>query len=298
MSLPLTIIGGYLGSGKTTLLNHLLRHADGLRLAVLVNDFGDLAIDADLIEAEDDQMISIAGGCVCCSFGDDLTQALLDLSKLDPLPDHVLLETSGVALPGAIAASLIFTPDFQHDSTIVLTNAETIRTQASDTYVGDTIQRQLKDADLIVLNKTDLVEPDAVPALVQWMTETHPQAQTLTAQNGQLPLAVLLQSFLGRHGREAQASTHQPDLFASASFTPVRATDAEKLAEYLASEKLGLVRAKGFVTDLSDTLMSIQVVGRRWAVTPAPKDAKPGLVVIGNRDSLNAEAITKFLDEA
>jgi len=150
LSLPLTIVGGYLGSGKTTLLNHMLRHADGLRLAVLVNEFGDLPIDADLIEAEDGNMISIAGGCVCCSFGDDLSKALSDLAALDPAPDHVLLETSGVALPGAIAASLLFAPGYIHDGTVVLANAETIQTQAGDTYVGDTVQRQLLDADLIM----------------------------------------------------------------------------------------------------------------------------------------------------
>ena len=80
--LPVSVIGGYLGAGKTTLVNHLLRHANGRRLAVLVNEFGDLPIDADLIEAEEDGLISISGGCVCCSFGNDLIAALGDLAKM------------------------------------------------------------------------------------------------------------------------------------------------------------------------------------------------------------------------
>ena len=99
-ALPVTVIGGYLGAGKTTLVNHLLRHAEGRRLAVLVNEFGELPIDADLIEAEGDDLISISGGCVCCSFGSDLTAALLRLAALEPRPDHVVIEASGVAIPG------------------------------------------------------------------------------------------------------------------------------------------------------------------------------------------------------
>ena len=105
-TLPVTVIGGYLGAGKTTLVNHLLRHAQGLRIAVLVNEFGALPIDADLIETQDENIISIAGGCVCCSYGNDLILAMLDLAKLTPAPQHVLLEASGVAIPGAIASSV------------------------------------------------------------------------------------------------------------------------------------------------------------------------------------------------
>ena len=82
--LPVTLIGGYLGAGKTTLVNHLLHHADGRRLAVLVNEFGDLPIDADLIEARDGNLISIAGGCICCSFGSDLVAALLNIKQREP----------------------------------------------------------------------------------------------------------------------------------------------------------------------------------------------------------------------
>ena len=79
--LPITVVGGYLGAGKTTLINHLLRYSEGRRLAILVNEFGELSIDEDLIEAEEAGLISISGGCVCCSFGDDLTGALMDLQN-------------------------------------------------------------------------------------------------------------------------------------------------------------------------------------------------------------------------
>ena len=90
--LAVTVIGGYLGAGKTTLVNHLLRHANGAKLAVLVNEFGDLPIDADLIEGKSDNVISISGGCVCCSFGSDLIGALMDLPQVSSDIDHVLID--------------------------------------------------------------------------------------------------------------------------------------------------------------------------------------------------------------
>ena len=83
MSVPVTVIGGYLGAGKTTLVNRLLRQANGRRLAVLVNEFGALPIDADLIESQDDNIINIEGGCVCCSYGSDLIAGLRDLQTID-----------------------------------------------------------------------------------------------------------------------------------------------------------------------------------------------------------------------
>jgi len=87
--IPVIVIGGYLGAGKTTLLNHLLRHADGRKIAILVNEFGDLPIDADLIEAKDDEMIAISGGCICCSFGSDMTAALIKLPSW--IPHRIML---------------------------------------------------------------------------------------------------------------------------------------------------------------------------------------------------------------
>ena len=103
MTLPVTVIGGYLGAGKTTLVNQMLRQAGGVRIAVLVNEFGELPIDEDLIEAQDDDLISIAGGCICSSFGNDLIAALQQIAALQPCPDHIVIEASGVALPAAIA---------------------------------------------------------------------------------------------------------------------------------------------------------------------------------------------------
>ncbi|MEZ5857216.1 MAG: GTP-binding protein [Hyphomicrobiaceae bacterium] len=168
---PVTIVGGYLGAGKTTLVNQLLRQADGVRIAVLVNELGDISIDADLIEARDADMISVAGGCVCCSYGSDLMAALMDLSRRRPRFDHVVLETSGVALPGPVAASLTLLADYVNDGAVILADAVSVRRQAADRYLSDTIRQQLSGADLVVLNKTDLVDAATLQGLQAWLAE-------------------------------------------------------------------------------------------------------------------------------
>ena len=167
--LPVTVVGGYLGAGKTTLVNSLLRQANGRRLAVMVNEFGALPIDASLVEAADDRIVSLVGGCVCCSYGEDLVSSLAMLAALEPRPDHVLLEASGVAFPGAIAGMVGLLAGFALDGAVVLADAETVRGRAADRYIGSTVRRQLAQADLILLNKCDLAgDADAVET---WLGE-------------------------------------------------------------------------------------------------------------------------------
>ena len=113
--LPVTIISGYLGSGKTTLVNHLLRHSDGRRIVVLVNDFGELPIDADLIISADGDTINLANGCACCSMGGDLFNALVDVLDRSPPPQYLLIEASGVADPARIANIARAEPDLRLD---------------------------------------------------------------------------------------------------------------------------------------------------------------------------------------
>ena len=117
--LPVTVIGGYLGAGKTTLVNRLLRAADGLKLAVLVNDFGATPIDRDLIVSADGDTLEISGGCVCCSYGSDLMDTLMALPEQRPDIERVVLETSGVALPGMVASAVTLLPAYRIDGIVV-----------------------------------------------------------------------------------------------------------------------------------------------------------------------------------
>ena len=133
--IPFTILGGYLGSGKTTLLNHVLRHNEGRRLAVIVNDFGSVNIDAMLIQTRTSEMVALANGCVCCSISTGLAEALTVLSQRTPPPEHVIIEASGVADPirvGYFGSA----PPYRLDGVVVLADATAICDQASDKYVG------------------------------------------------------------------------------------------------------------------------------------------------------------------
>ena len=154
---PLTVVGGYLGAGKTTLINGMLRGANGRRLAILVNEFGALPIDEDLIIARSENLISIAGGCICCTFGDSLADALAGFARMDAPPDHVLVEASGVAIPSSIAATASLVSGMELHGTVVLADAQTIRARARDRFMGDTVRRQLADADIVVLTRSELV---------------------------------------------------------------------------------------------------------------------------------------------
>ncbi len=278
-------------------MNHLLRHADGLRLAVLVNEFGALPIDADLIEAQDETVIAIAGGCVCCSYGNDLTLALMDMARADPAPDHVILEASGVALPGAIAASVSLLQGYALDGIVTLCDAETVRERAADPYMGDTVARQISDADLLVLNKTDLVSTDERAAVEDWLRAGGEGAEIVTAVHGAVPPEALMRSVVGR--RRAPAVAHDMPLH-TLSIAMDRPVDAQALARALADPAAGLVRAKGFVTGADGEACILQIVGRRWEVTPAPApaatDAPRAVVLIGVATRMDEAALRRRID--
>jgi len=192
MPLSTIVLGGYLGAGKTTLLNHLLRHAQGRRIAVMVNDFGDIGIDADLIESTDGEVMNLSGGCICCSVGSDLVAALMTLPQRVPPPDLVLIETSGVALPGSVARGARLAPGIEIDAVVVLVDAETIRLRANDRHVGDTVMQQLAEADLLVLNKIDLVDKPALDATRHWLAGIAPHARLIESVEAGLPAELIL----------------------------------------------------------------------------------------------------------
>jgi len=281
---PVTIIGGYLGSGKTTLVNHLLRNANGKRLAILVNEFGELPIDADLIEAEDDDIISLTGGCVCCSYGNDLIMAMIEMAKMSPRPDHIVLEASGVALPGSIANSLSLLSDYRVDGIVVLADAESVQTRANDKYMGDTINRQLDDADIIILNKTDLVPEDAQKEIFHWLESKSKHASIIAAKNSAVPLQVVLDDFQWQPNGKSAKGVHQTGLFSTEFLEFSAPIDAEKWTRELIEQNPNILRAKGFVHNLNDEYVGIQVVGKRWEICPAPKNATSGVVVIKSNE--------------
>jgi G3E family GTPase len=187
--IPVTVLGGYLGAGKTTLVNHVLRESDGSRIAVLVNDFGALAIDADLIRSRDGDTIQLTNGCICCSLAAGFADAMFGIRALQDPPDRVLVEASGVSDPLAVA-QYAHLPGFRLDSVIVLADAETVRTKADDRFVGRHVREQLAHADLVLLNKVDLVDDERRRGVRVWLgaLTDAPVVETVEAR---VPTAVL-----------------------------------------------------------------------------------------------------------
>jgi G3E family GTPase len=300
--IPTLIVGGYLGAGKTTLVNHLLRHADGRRIAVMVNDFGELTIDADLIEGAEGSVLALAGGCVCCSFGSDLLGALQDVLQRQLPPDLILIETSGVALPAAVARSARLLPGLSIDGIVLMLDAETVRQRSADPYVGDLVRQQLLDADLLILNKTELCSPKALAELHAWLpTMSTPGTPVVPANQARVPPELVLGFHAGLStepdgatgdalARWAAQPIGQPtapasDRFVNELLELTAPLDPQQLLAALTAPDAGVVRAKGWLTDLTGQRHLLQQVGRRAELLPLAPDARPPgpdrLLVIG-----------------
>ncbi|WP_419910597.1 CobW family GTP-binding protein [Candidatus Poriferisodalis sp.] len=189
--LPMNVVGGYLGAGKTTLVNHVLRSSDE-RIAVIVNDFGEISIDEDLIVAADSDKLTLANGCICCTLADGFAAALMQIRSAGALPQRLLIEASGVADPIQIAA-YGHTPGLRLDAVVVMADAEQVRRQANDRWVADTVRMQLAAADLLVVNKIDLLDDaDKADDLCHWLAGLAAGATVVRASRAAVPIDVLL----------------------------------------------------------------------------------------------------------
>ena len=289
MAIPVTIVGGYLGAGKTSLINHVLTSDHGLRVAVLVNDFGAVNIDASLIADAAENTISLTNGCVCCAIQDDLGEALTAQTARASPPDHILIETSGVAEPARILTYASAWPGVRLDAIVTLVDVETICARAEDKFVGRVVRRQLAAADYLILNKLDLVPGEAARDVSEWLRGQAPAARQLEAQHGRVEAALLF----GRVDAGARASSVQPDWgtpahvrFHSAAFDVARPVDLETLVASLRTLPDSIHRLKGYVTDAKcGQRKLLQRVGSRHTIADAPRremqKGQDRLVVIG-----------------
>jgi G3E family GTPase len=312
--IQLTVIGGFLGAGKTTLLNRLLRDAGDRRLAVLVNDFGAINIDAELVQSRAGEIVSLKNGCICCGVGGDFIGELALLRDRTDPPAHVVVEASGVADPGAIVV-LGDLPGYRKDAAVVVADAETVRARAADAVTGRQIIGQLRAADLLVLNKTDLVDVGQLAQTRAWLREiAGPSKAIVETAFGDVPIDVVL----GLHaasGRPAVVESdhdsaghdghdHEPQQhpsFETWSWTGAEAISGTGLVEALRALPDGIVRAKGLLHLREDgaNRYVMQVVGRRFRIeADRPWGDEPPasqLVVIGLPGTVDADALEATL---
>lgn len=323
---PMVVVGGYLGVGKTTLLNRLLERADGLRVAVLVNDFGEINIDAALIRTRSSDLLQLENGCICCSIGGRLAEALAAVGARPDRPDLLVIEASGVSDPVRIAQVGMLDPALQLNAILVAVDAQDLDGQLCDPLVGDMVRRQIAGATALVLTKTDLASAAMIGKARQRLAEIAPHTMVLTAQRGEIPLAVFLDAVpLPRH---AQRPLRLPRALAdeggggggvwkrgvdgtaalaglagitSFSYTTHRHFDKQRLRLALRTLPVPLLRAKGIVRLRGQQpAQEIHVVGGRLRVADlgAAQVAGSAFVFIGRFDDGARQLLRTHLDRA
>ncbi len=335
--IPATIVTGFLGAGKTTLIRHLLETARGRRLALLVNEFGDVGVDGDVLRGcgadacGPGAVIELANGCICCTVADDFVPAVEMLLALDPPPEHIIIETSGLALPkplvkafdwpdvrrrltvdGVVAvvdAAAVAAGRFADDPAAVAAQRAADPTVDHDNPLEEVYEDQLMCADLIVLNKLDLVDDAARARVTDEIKAVVPRAKIVGAREGRLDAALVLglearaeDDLAARPSHHDADPDHDHDDFDSfvVALDPIAEPDAlmGRLAQVAAAHDV--LRIKGFVAVAGRPLrLLVQGVGARvsasydrpWA---AGEERRGHLVVIGQK-GLDAAAIRAAL---
>ena len=293
-STPILILTGFLGSGKTSLLNHLLANNQGLKIGVLINDFGDINIDAMLVSAQTDTALELSNGCICCQVDDEtVDDAISQLANRDRRLDYIIIEASGVADPRDLATMIrLKKSDYSHFDTLV-TVVDSLNFEKNN-QASPKALNNLAIADLVIVNKTDLVDPAKLKLVLKGVGLAAPKARVLPATHGRVDWRLLLNLDVKPSDQLKLAPTetddhdhHHPD-FRSVSFTTDRPFDPAKFEAWAGALEANIFRAKGIVffgLKGAEQKFIFQAVGLRFSLkldewredeTPATQ-----LVVIG-----------------
>ena len=207
--IPVSIITGFLGSGKTTLLNHILTQQQGLKIAVLVNEFGEIGIDNELILSSDDDVVEINNGCICCTINEDLVKTVRKILERKEKIDYLVVETTGIADPLSIAVTFLGTElrkKTRLDSIITVVDCDNFDAKTKEASVA--AQQQINYADIILLNKTDLVEPLKIAKIEDKIYKLRPNVRILRTVKADVALPLILSVGLFESDRYFQEEVH------------------------------------------------------------------------------------------
>jgi len=337
--IPATVITGFLGAGKTSLIQHLLANANGKRIALVINEFGDLGVDREILlgcgieGCEDGDVVELANGCICCTVADDFLPTMEMLLARSPQPDHIVIETSGLALPkplvkaftwpqvrsrltvdGVVAvvdAEATLAGRFAHDPDAVAEIRAADPALDHDSPLEELFEEQLGCADLVILNKTDLLDSEAAVAQVNKILAAHlrPAVKIVATAFGRLDPVVLLGLDAGaeddldsRHSHHDDDGVHDHDDFASFRVKRDAVGDVAAFTKTLArvAKAHDIYRMKGFVSVPGKAMRHViqGVGGRLQGYFDRPwRDDEPRrseIVVIGAKE-MDRQAITAAL---
>jgi len=299
--IPVTVIGGFLGAGKTTLVNHILSGDHGFRVAVLVNDFGAINIDAALITSTEGGLYSLSNGCVCCGLNQGFVEQLEELLAARADIDHIVIEASGVADPARIMDTVRysrFSSRLRADAIVVVVDAAGFDDAIA--AAPGLAEAQIGSADLLVLNKTDLVDRAGLDAWrARW---TFPDTRIVETTNALVPFDILFAGQISPRG-VASAFNAEPvhEQAVSAIWRCEGMVDLRRLQKVLAGLPTAVYRAKGFLRANDGRSFAAHLVGTRlsfeqMAKAPEGLDAENILVLIGFGERPPFESILAQLD--
>ncbi len=303
MTTPVLVVTGYLGAGKTTLINAMLADAGGRRIAAIVNDFGAINIDEELIRTAADSVVGLANGCVCCTLQGDLLRTLKLLLARDPAPDHIVIEASGIADPAGIVQALadpVLWRSARLDAVVCVVDAADVI--ATPSRRDDSLWRaQLAAASFIVLSKTSGMDEDEVAAFARSLSP-HGKPPVIDTERERLPIELLLDAGApsGRFAATETSAPHRQDRFAKLEWQSGGAISLRALQAVIAEFAPSLVRAKGILqlSEKPGQTHLLQLVGQRVTLEPLAGQHEAGcrLVLIGEAVRFDRQALAARLD--
>ncbi len=312
---PVTLLTGFLGAGKTTLLNRILKGEHGLRVGVLVNDFGAINIDAELVAGVEENTISLTNGCVCCEIRDDLVNSLEQLLTREEAVDYVILEASGIADSEGIVMTFL-NPRYEGllriDSITCIIDAVGIFADGDNERLNLLKLRQIGFADMVILNKTDLVGPEHIEVIREWIGHHIQRIRIVEATQCDVSLDILLavgrfsEVNLAVQSEHADGAPHRGHdgndrMFETWSYESDRPMSLEALRKMVQRDlPVSVYRCKGivFAADSPDKRLALQVVGRRTEISELDEwgERTPRTQVVAIGSSIDAEDLKNKFD--